>query len=103
MSAKLIFSQGFGAKLIRKRRRALLSGAEKYQSDKAKRKIRVNLWIVSLSFLFLFTAFHGLQNLQSSINGRLGTDSLSYVFSSLSPCKLTLLKSAGIELINPSN
>uniref|UniRef100_A0A1I7V6N9 UNC93-like protein n=1 Tax=Loa loa TaxID=7209 RepID=A0A1I7V6N9_LOALO len=71
-------SGAFAAKLIRKRRRALLSGSEKYRCDKAKRKIRVNLWIVSLTFLFLFTAFHGLQNLQSSINGRLGTDCLSY-------------------------
>ncbi|EJW79168.1 hypothetical protein WUBG_09922 [Wuchereria bancrofti] len=105
--------QGFAAKLIRKRRRALLSGSEKYRSDKAKRKIRVNLWIVSLAFLFLFTAFHGLQNLQSSINGRLGTDSLSIFYISLSlsylfvpsfilnrlGCKRTLIASSGIFMI----
>ncbi|CAG9530509.1 unnamed protein product [Cercopithifilaria johnstoni] len=110
---ELIFSQGFAAKLIRKRRRALLSGSEKYQSDKAKRKIRVNLWIVSLAFLFLFTAFHGLQNLQSSINGHLGTDSLSIFYISLSlsylfvpsfilnrlGCKRTLIASSGIFMI----
>ncbi|KAK6113590.1 Ion channel regulatory protein UNC-93 family protein [Brugia pahangi] len=103
----------FAAKLIRKRRRALLSGSEKYRSDKAKRKIRVNLWIVSLAFLFLFTAFHGLQNLQSSINGRLGTDSLSIFYISLSlsylfvpsfilnrlGCKRTLIASSGIFMI----
>uniref|UniRef100_A0A0R3RRU4 UNC93-like protein n=1 Tax=Elaeophora elaphi TaxID=1147741 RepID=A0A0R3RRU4_9BILA len=105
--------QGFAAKLIRKRHRALLSGSEKYRSDKAKRKIRVNLWIVSLTFLFLFTAFHGLQNLQSSINGHLGTDSLSIFYISLSlsylfvpsfilnrlGCKRTLIASSGIFMI----
>ncbi|KAL3993629.1 Ion channel regulatory protein UNC-93 family protein [Acanthocheilonema viteae] len=110
---KFIFSQGFAAKLIRKRRRALLSGSEKYRSDKAKRKIRVNLWIVSLAFLFLFTAFHGLQNLQSSINGHLGIDSLSIFYISLSlsylivpsfilnrlGCKRTLIASSGIFMI----
>ncbi|VDK65715.1 unnamed protein product, partial [Onchocerca ochengi] len=103
----------FAAKLIRKRRRALLSGPEKYRCDKAKRKIRVNLWIVSLAFLFLFTAFHGLQNLQSSINGHLGTDSLSIFYISLSlsylfvpsfilnrlGCKRTLIASSGIFMI----
>ncbi|VDO41162.1 unnamed protein product [Onchocerca flexuosa] len=107
------FNQGFAAKLIRKRRRALLSGPEKYRCDKAKRKIRVNLWIVSLAFLFLFTAFHGLQNLQSSINGHLGTDSLSVFYISLSlsylfvpsfilnrlGCKRTLIASSGIFMI----
>ncbi|MCP9262193.1 putative potassium channel regulatory protein unc-93 [Dirofilaria immitis] len=106
-------SGGFAAKLIRKRRRALLSGSEKYRCDKAKRKIRVNLWIVSLAFLFLFTAFHGLQNLQSSINGPLGTDSLSIFYISLSVsylfvpsfilnrlgCKRTLIASSGIFMI----
>uniref|UniRef100_A0A8R1TLI2 Uncharacterized protein n=1 Tax=Onchocerca volvulus TaxID=6282 RepID=A0A8R1TLI2_ONCVO len=109
----VMFSQGFAAKLIRKRRRALLSGPEKYRCDKAKRKIRVNLWIVSLAFLFLFTAFHGLQNLQSSINGHLGTDSLSIFYISLSlsylfvpsfilnrlGCKRTLIASSGIFMI----
>ncbi|EFO25747.2 hypothetical protein LOAG_02742 [Loa loa] len=106
-------SGAFAAKLIRKRRRALLSGSEKYRCDKAKRKIRVNLWIVSLTFLFLFTAFHGLQNLQSSINGRLGTDCLSIFYISLSlsylfvpsfilnrlGCKRTLIASSGIFMI----
>ncbi|VDN07950.1 unnamed protein product [Thelazia callipaeda] len=111
--AYYIFSQAFSAKLIRKRKRALLSGSEKYESEKAKRKIRVNLWIVSLTFLFLFTAFHGLQNLQSSINGHLGTDCLAIFYVSLSVsylfipsfilnrlgCKRTLIASSGIFMI----
>ncbi|VDK35794.1 unnamed protein product [Gongylonema pulchrum] len=112
-SGVILLSQAFAAKLIRKRRRALLSGPEKYRSDKAKRKIRVNLWIVSMTFLFLFTAIHGLQNLQTSINGHLGTDSLSIFYASLSisylfvpsfvlnrlGCKRTLIASSGIFMI----
>ncbi|KAM3719977.1 putative potassium channel regulatory protein [Dirofilaria immitis] len=91
-SGVILLSQGFAAKLIRKRRRALLSGSEKYRCDKAKRKIR---------------------NLQSSINGPLGTDSLSIFYISLSVsylfvpsfilnrlgCKRTLIASSGIFMI----
>lgn len=64
-------------------------------------------------FLFLFTAFHGLQNLQTSINGQLGADSLCVFYISLAVsslfvpsfmlnrlgCKLTLITSCGIYMI----
>lgn len=72
----LVFSQAYIAKVMRKRKRANLSGAEKIRVEKSKHKIRINLWIISVAFLFLFTAFHGLQNLQTTVNGQMGADSL---------------------------
>jgi hypothetical protein len=71
-----VFSQAYIAKVMRKRKRANLSGAEKIRVEKSKHKIRINLWIISVAFLFLFTAFHGLQNLQTTVNGQMGADSL---------------------------
>ncbi len=55
-------------------------------NDKAeKRKILKNLAIVSCAFMFLFTAFQSLQNLQSSLNKveGLGLASLSVVYGAL--------------------
>ncbi|KHN86075.1 Putative potassium channel regulatory protein unc-93 [Toxocara canis] len=112
-SSEILFSQAFAAKIIRKRRRATRSRVEKIRFDKARCKIKVNLWVISVAFLFLFTAFHGLQNLQTSVNGQLGADSLSVFYVSLalsSPCvpsfmlnrlgcKLTIVTSAGIYMI----
>ncbi|VDK81172.1 unnamed protein product [Litomosoides sigmodontis] len=86
---------GFAAKLIRKRRRALLSGSEKYRSDRAKRKIRVNLWIVSLAFLFLFTAFHGIFYISLSLSYLFVP---SFILNRLG-CKRTLIASSGIFMI----
>ncbi len=54
--------------------------------DKAeKRKILKNLVIVSCAFMFLFTAFQSLQNLQSSLNkdDGLGLVSLSVIYGAL--------------------
>jgi len=50
-----------------------------------RRNTYKNLIIVSLGFLFLFTAFQALQNLQSSIHtdAKLGLASLSMVYASL--------------------
>ncbi|VDN59964.1 unnamed protein product [Dracunculus medinensis] len=109
----MLYSQAYAAKVLRKHKRALLTGMEKFRKDKTRHKIKVNLWIISLAFLFLFTAFHGLQNLQTSINGRLGSDHLSVFYISVSisslfvptfmlnrlGCKMTLITSAGIYMI----
>uniref|UniRef100_A0A8R1DZ16 Protein unc-93 homolog A n=1 Tax=Caenorhabditis japonica TaxID=281687 RepID=A0A8R1DZ16_CAEJA len=77
------FSHDLIAKLIRKKKRQMLSGTEKERITKIKRKIMSNLWIISVAFLFLFTAFNGLQNLQTSVNGDLGSDSLVALYLSL--------------------
>ncbi|GMT13702.1 hypothetical protein PFISCL1PPCAC_4999, partial [Pristionchus fissidentatus] len=108
-----MFSQEFIAKCIRKQKRAALSGKERRRTEKVLRKIKANLWIISLAFLFLFTAFHGLQNLQTSVNGTLGADSLAVLYTSLAfsslfvpsfminriGCKLTLIASFFVFLL----
>ncbi|CAI5441736.1 unnamed protein product [Caenorhabditis angaria] len=83
-----LYSHDLIAKLIRKKKRDMLSGREKERVNKVMQKIMSNLWILSVAFLFLFTAFNGLQNLQTTINGNLGSDCLvafyvSLAFSSL--------------------
>ena len=52
---------------------------------KEKRKITKNVYIISFGFLFLFTAFQSLQNLQSSLNKveGLGLASLSVIYGAL--------------------
>uniref|UniRef100_A0A1I7ZTL9 Potassium channel regulatory protein unc-93 n=1 Tax=Steinernema glaseri TaxID=37863 RepID=A0A1I7ZTL9_9BILA len=87
-SNPLLYSQQFAAKFIRKRRRGILTGEQKIRVEKARHKLRMNLWIISLAFLFLFTAFHGLQNLQTSVNGDLGADSLCAFYISLAVSSL---------------
>uniref|UniRef100_A0A0N4VJU7 UNC93-like protein n=1 Tax=Enterobius vermicularis TaxID=51028 RepID=A0A0N4VJU7_ENTVE len=108
-----IFSQAYAAKMIRKRKRATLSGVARFRNRKEKHKIEMNLWIMSVAFLFLFTAFHGLQNLQTSVNKRLGFDSLGVYYLTVAisslfvppfmlnrlGCKLTLIVSSGIYMI----
>ncbi|VDL64810.1 unnamed protein product [Nippostrongylus brasiliensis] len=71
--------QDFLAKIIRKKKREMLSGNEKIKVNKVMQKIRANLLIISVAFLFLFSAFNGLSNLQTSVNNELGADSLAYV------------------------
>ncbi|CAB03760.3 Putative potassium channel regulatory protein unc-93 [Caenorhabditis elegans] len=78
-----IYGHDFLAKLVRKKKREMMSGTEKERANKIKRKIMSNLWILSVAFLFLFTAFNGLQNLQTSVNGDLGSDSLVALYLSL--------------------
>ena len=63
-------------------------GAERItpkQRRKEKRKITKNVYVISLGFLFLFTAFQSLQNLQSSLNKveGLGLVSLSVIYGAL--------------------
>ena len=82
-SPTLLSSHTFAAKLIRKRKRAIATGIDKIRIEKEKWKIRSNLLIISIAFLFLFTAVHGLQNLQTSVNGHMGALSLSAVYTSL--------------------
>lgn len=55
------------------------------QRKKEKRKITKNVYVISLGFLFLFTAFQSLQNLQSSLNKveGLGLASLSVIYATL--------------------
>lgn len=52
---------------------------------KEKRNINKNIIIISCGFLFLFTAFQSLQNLQSSLNPDegLGLASLCVIYASL--------------------
>ncbi|CAD6195592.1 unnamed protein product [Caenorhabditis auriculariae] len=78
-----LYNHEFVAKLIRKKKREMLSGEEKLRVNKVMRKIRSNLWIISVAFLFLFTGFNGLQNLQTSVNHHLGSDSLAVLYISL--------------------
>ena len=55
------------------------------ERKKEKRKITKNVYIISFGFLFLFTAFQSLQNLQSSLNKDkgLGLASLSVIYGAL--------------------
>lgn len=55
------------------------------EKKKEKRKITKNVYIISFGFLFLFTAFQSLQNLQSSLNKDkgLGLASLSVIYGAL--------------------
>lgn len=55
------------------------------QRKREKRKITKNVYIISLGFLFLFTAFQSLQNLQSSLNKveGLGFWSLCVIYAAL--------------------
>uniref|UniRef100_A0A0N4ZBR2 MFS domain-containing protein n=1 Tax=Parastrongyloides trichosuri TaxID=131310 RepID=A0A0N4ZBR2_PARTI len=73
----ILHSQAFLAKVIRKKKRENLPKDLRILVDKARAKIKINMWIISVALLFLYIAVHGLQNLQSSINGDLGTDSLT--------------------------
>ena len=54
------------------------------QPKMTKNQILKNLIVLSVSYLFLFTAFQSLQNLQSSLNKEegLGTASLSVIYGS---------------------
>uniref|UniRef100_A0A915DDD1 Uncharacterized protein n=1 Tax=Ditylenchus dipsaci TaxID=166011 RepID=A0A915DDD1_9BILA len=79
----ILYSQAYIAKVLRKRKRAHLTGAEKVHVKKAKHKILVNLWTISVAFLFLFTGFNGLQNLQTTVNRRMGADALCVLYISL--------------------
>ena len=55
------------------------------QLKRERRKITKNVYIISLGFLFLFTAFQSLQNLQSSLNKveGLGFWSLCVIYAAL--------------------
>jgi hypothetical protein len=55
------------------------------ETKKKKREIIKNLLVVGLSWIFLFTAYSSMANLQSSLNsdGGLGTISLSTIYVSL--------------------
>lgn len=69
--------------------------------------------IISLAFLFLFIGFHGLQYLQTSVNGQAGLDSLTTYYFSLATSslivptfvvsrlgsKLTLIAAFGVHLV----
>ncbi|CAD5210982.1 unnamed protein product [Bursaphelenchus okinawaensis] len=110
--APILSSNTYAAKAIRKRQRAL-SGLKGIHVAKEKRKILWNLFTISAAFLFLFTGFQGLQNLQTSVNDQLGGDSLSIMYLSLAisslfvpnfvvnrlGSKLTLITAFGIMII----
>ncbi|KAM7440260.1 hypothetical protein ABFA07_010486 [Porites harrisoni] len=55
------------------------------EQKKEKRKITKNVFVISFGFLFLFTAFQSLQNLQSSLNKDegLGLASLCVIYAAL--------------------
>lgn len=55
-------------KLQRRRRKLSMTVEQRMRIRKQKGKITGNLVTVSIGFLFLITAFQGLQNLQTSIN-----------------------------------
>ncbi|CAJ0607698.1 unnamed protein product [Cylicocyclus nassatus] len=105
-----LYNQDFLAKLIRKKKRAMLSGNEKIKVNKVMHKIKTNLLIISVAFLFLFSAFNGLSNLQTTVNNELGADSLAVLYLSIAVsslfvpsyminrvgCKLTLITAMAI-------
>lgn len=109
-SAGYLYNQDFLAKIIRKKKRAMLSGNEKIKVGKVMQKIRSNLLIISVAFLFLFSALNGLSNLQTSVNNELGADSLAVLYLSLAVsslfvptyminrlgCKLTLITAMSV-------
>ncbi|KAI1727696.1 ion channel regulatory protein UNC-93 domain-containing protein [Ditylenchus destructor] len=109
----ILNSQAYLAKMLRKRRRAYLSGNEKIHVGKAKHKILANLWIISIAFLFLFTGFNGIQNLQTSVNSGMGADALCILYLSLAissffvpsfvinrlGCKMTLVAAIGVHIL----
>ena len=55
------------------------------ERKKEKRKITKNVFVISFGFLFLFTSFQSLQNLQSSLNKDegLGLASLCVIYAAL--------------------
>lgn len=57
--------------------------ADEQEFKRRRRKIFKNLMVISLAFLFVFTAYQSLLNLQSSLNSNLGTGSLSIIYASL--------------------
>ncbi|KAH7727545.1 CRE-UNC-93 protein [Aphelenchoides avenae] len=105
--------QAYIAKAIRKKKRANLTGEERERVDREKHKIRMNLWIISIAFLFLFTGFNSLQNLQTTVNAELGGDGLFTLYASLAVsslfvpsfvvnrlgCKMTLVVAIGIHIL----
>ncbi|VDM53937.1 unnamed protein product [Angiostrongylus costaricensis] len=105
-----LYNYDFLAKIIRKKKREQLSGSEKLKVGKVIQKIKANLLVISVAFLFLFSAFNGLSNLQTSVNHELGADSLAVLYMSLAVsslfvptymidrfgCKLTLITAMGI-------
>ncbi|KAK6732642.1 hypothetical protein RB195_016793 [Necator americanus] len=109
-TAEYLYNQDFLAKIIRKKKREMLSGNEKIKVNKVMHKIKANLLIISVAFLFLFSAFNGLSNLQTTVNNELGADSLAVLYMSLAisslfvpsymisrlGCKLTLITAMGI-------
>ncbi|KAL4235032.1 unc-93 A [Mactra antiquata] len=62
-----------------------LEQEQKLETSMSKMKILKNLLVVSFAFMFLFTAFQSLTNLQSSLNREegLGTVGLSVIYGSL--------------------
>ncbi|KAK4316098.1 hypothetical protein Pmani_012742 [Petrolisthes manimaculis] len=48
-----------------------------------KKAIMKNIIIISIAFLFLFTSYNSMANLQSSINKKLGTSSLTTIYVAL--------------------
>lgn len=94
---QLLTSDSYFAKALRKQQRAKVVGGQGIHLIRSKRKIQQNLMIISCAFLFLFIGtshaassiliwslgFHGLQYLQTSVNGRIGSDALSAYYLSL--------------------
>ena len=77
---------------------------EIYLSNKiAKRLVIKNVLVVGFSWIFLFTAYSSIANLQSSLNsdGGLGTASLSTIYVALIVSSLfvptTMIKKLGIK------
>lgn len=62
-----------------------MAQVEEIETKMSKMKILKNLLVLSFAFLFLFTAFQSLSNLQSSLNREdgLGTVGLSVIYGAL--------------------
>lgn len=72
-------------KLARRRHKAALNSVDRHRVERERSKILRNLFTLSVAFLFLISAFQGLQNLQTTIHGEhgLGAVSLSVVYLGL--------------------
>ena len=73
------------------------------QVSMARRRVYKNLLVIGLSWLFIFTAYTSVSNLQSSLNNEdgLGTTSLSIIYISLIVSCIflpsTLLEKLGVK------
>ena len=83
MSSKLKITPNGTHEFILQQNNIILSSSSSW--TRSKEQIKKNLFIIGLAWIFLFTAFQAMANLQSSLNSDdgLGTASLSTIYITL--------------------